>query len=221
MTYNPHTFGTLLAYSITSRRAHKPAKRQKRGETIMVKEPISIAHTARNVTLRRELMLSFIALVFALTIFPGKAHAQVIGNLEVAIPSQFHAGDTKLPPGKHIIHTIDSSELTFMEISSVDGHTSALLKIRDTESNSTPAKSELVFNKYGDQYFLEKVFDEGNSDGSRIEESRYKTKVSEAAGSPIHVAAHRKGLQRNLWPAGTAIPVHQTTSRELLDAGSR
>ena len=159
----------------------------------MVSEPIEMTHATYTRTGRGELMLSFIALVLALTIFPGKAHAQVIGNLEVTIPFQFHAGDTKLPPGKYIIHTVDNSDLSFMEISSADGHTSALLKVRDTESNSTPAKSELIFNKYGDQYFLEKVFDEGNPDGSRIEESRYKTKVSEATGIPTHIPARRKG----------------------------
>src|ERR1700686_1777458 len=113
----------------------------------MFTEVIDKAHANHIGTRGRQLLPFFIALVFALTIYPTKAHAQIIGNLEVTIPFQFHAGDTKLPPGKYTIHTVDNTDLTIMEIISADGSTSALFEVHDAEANSTPAKSELVFNK--------------------------------------------------------------------------
>src|SRR5580700_9785788 len=148
------------------------------------------------VTRRHHLISLFIALVFALTIYPAKAHAQIIGDLEVNIPFQFHAGNAKLPAGDYRIHVLDNSDLTIMEISSADGSTSALFQVQDAEANSTPAKTELIFNKHGNRYFLAQLFDEGNPSGSKVLESRYEKKISKAtAEAQAHVPAHHQGQQ--------------------------
>ena len=150
----------------------------------------------RTRTKGRHLLALFIGLFFALTIYPGKAHAQIVGDIEANIPFQFHAGDTKLPAGKYVIHVLDNSDLTIMEISSADGSASALFDVRDAEANSTPAKSELIFNKYGNRYFLAKLFDEGNPNGSTVDKSRYEKRVGQAAAeAQAHVPAHHKGQQ--------------------------
>ena len=85
---------------------------------------------------------------------------------------------------------------TTMEISTADGSTSALFEVEDAEANSAPAKSELIFNKYGNRYFLAKIFDEANPDGSRVPESPYEKKVSQAASeAQQHVPAQHQGQQ--------------------------
>ena len=148
---------------------------------------------------RQHHVLSFfIALVFALTLYPAKVHAQIIGNIEVSIPFQFHAGNAKLPPGNYIIRMLDTSDLTVMEISSADGSTSALFDVHDAEANSTPAKTELIFNKYGNRYFLAKVFDEGNANGSELSKSSYEKKAGQsAAETQAHIPAHHQGQRGN------------------------
>jgi hypothetical protein len=144
----------------------------------------------------QKIRIALIALLLA--VFARTASAQIIGDLEVNIPFQFHAGNTKLPAGKYRIHVLDDSDLTIMEITSVDGSTSALFQVQDAEANSAPAKSELIFNKYGNRYFLAKLFDEGNPSGSQVLESRYEKRTSEAASEPqVHVAAHHRGQQGN------------------------
>ena len=144
------------------------------------------------------LLTLFIAFVFALTIYASRAQAQIVGDLEVNIPFQFHAGNAKLPAGKYRVHVLDDSGLTVMEISSVDGSTAALFQVDSAEANSTPAKSELIFNKYGDRYFLAKLFDEGDPNGSRVVESRYEKMVGQAAQeAQEHVPAHRRTQQGN------------------------
>ncbi len=144
-------------------------------------------------------LLSLLVLsVFALTIFAGKAHAQIVGDLDVDIPFQFHAGNTKLPAGKYRIHMLDNTDLTVMEITSADGSTSALFQVQESDANSAPAKSELIFNKYGNRYFLAKLFDEGNPSGSRVVESRYEKQNSKAAvEAQQHVPAHHRTQQGN------------------------
>jgi hypothetical protein len=84
-----------------------------------------------------------------------------------------------------------------MEIISVDNSTSALFEVGRTQASSAPAKSELIFNKYGNRYFLAKVFDEGNPAGSQVLESRYEKRMSEVAESQEHVPAHHQGQAGN------------------------
>ena len=143
-----------------------------------------------------HLVLLFVALVLAVTIFPAKAHAQIIGNLEVNVPFQFHVGNTTLPAGKYMIHMLDNSQLQVMQISSADGSTSILFEVEAAEVSSTPAKTELIFNKYGDRYFLAKLFEEGSADGNQVPESRYEKRISqETMEAQEHVTARRVGQQ--------------------------
>jgi hypothetical protein len=162
----------------------------------MFAETINGTQASRNgMTGARNLLALLSVLAFTLCLSPTKAHAQIIGGLEVDIPFQFHVGDARLPAGKYYIHPLDNTDLTVMEISSADGSASALFDVRDAETNSAPSKSELIFNKYGKSYFLSKVFDAYNPNGSAVGESRYEKKVSQAtAEAQTHVAAlHRAG----------------------------
>ena len=137
-----------------------------------------------------RLLLWLMFLVFALAICPSKSDAQIIGDIDVNVPFGFHAGNTKLPAGDYRIHMLDDSDLTIMEITSADGSTSALFQVQEADANSTPAKSELIFNKYGDRYFLSALFDEGNSIGSKVVESRYEKRVSQQNGSAQTTQEH-------------------------------
>jgi len=164
----------------------------------MVIESFDKGYASRNGTRVHQLLSLFVALILALTIYASKAKAQIVGDLEVNIPFQFHAGNAKLPAGQYRIHVLDDSDLTVMEISSADGSASALFQVQAAEANSTPAKSELIFNKYGNRYFLAKLFDEGNPSGSQVAQSRYEKRISqEAAEAQTHVPAHHQGKQGN------------------------
>ena len=141
----------------------------------------------------QQLLSLFIALVFALALYPSKAQAQIVGEIEANIPFQFHAGNVRLPAGRYFVHVLDNTDLTVMEITSADGSTSALFDVQGTQATSSPAKSELVFDKYGNRYFLAKLFDEGNPSGSQLVESRYEKRISHAsAEGEEHVAALRR-----------------------------
>ena len=143
--------------------------------------------------LRKQLLALFAALIFALTLHTTKAQAQIIGDLEVNIPFQFHVGSSKLPAGKYIIHMLDDSDLTVMEISTPDGSTTALFNVQSAEAKSAPAKSELIFNKYGNRYFLAELFDQENRSGSKVVESRYEKRIDKATlEAQEHVPAYRR-----------------------------
>lgn len=160
----------------------------------MFNKAIDKGHESHKGAGRHQLLSLLIALVFALTFYASNVHAQIVGELEATIPFQFHAGNAKLPAGKYFVRMLDDSDLRVMEIRSADGKTSALFEVQQSDANSTPAKSELIFNKYGDHYFLAELFDEGNPSGSRVPKSRYEEKISQATAEPqAHVPAHRRG----------------------------
>ena len=142
---------------------------------------------------RYQLLSLFIVSVIAVTMYPIKSQAQIIGSLEADIPFQFHVGSTKLPPGKYTIHMLDDSDLTIMEIRSADNSISALFEVRDAQAKSTPGKSELIFNKYGHRYFLARLFDESNPSGSAVVKSGYEKRIAEAAAEgQEHVPAQHR-----------------------------
>jgi hypothetical protein len=159
--------------------------------TMFIKESDK-AHVGREGTRKHRLAPMFIALVFAAMIYPQQTHAQIIGTIEADVPFQFHVGNTRLPAAKYFIRMMDDSDLTIMEISKPDGSVAALFQVHAAEANSTPRKSELIFNKYGNKYFLEKLFDEGEASGSQVVESNYEKRVGRAtAEAQEHVPTHR------------------------------
>jgi hypothetical protein len=147
---------------------------------------------------RRMLLPLFFSLFFATAIWPTKAQAQIVGNLVAEVPFQFHVGSTTLPAGKYLIHQLEGSDLTVMQISSMDGKVSALFDVEPTEAKSMPEKTELIFNKYGDHYFLSEMFDEENPDGNRLVTSRDEKRASKESGADVaHVAAHHPNQEGN------------------------
>ncbi len=143
--------------------------------------------------------LSFLLLpVFALTIFAGKASAQIVGDLDADIPFQFHVGTRELSAGKYRVHVLDESTSRIMEITSADGSNSALFQVQESDAKSAPAQSELIFNKYGDNYFLSKLYDEGDPSGSELIETRYEKQISKGAvTAQEHVPTNHKMQQGN------------------------
>src|SRR5262245_4298330 len=88
--------------------------------------------------------------------------AGLIGNLEANIPFDFMVNGKKLPAGKYIVGADGASKtLAIRNWKSRQGAFSLthVFQVRDG------SKPELVFHRYGDQYFLAKVI----SDTSGIE----------------------------------------------------
>ncbi|MBI1763860.1 MAG: hypothetical protein HYR56_20745 [Acidobacteria bacterium] len=143
--------------------------------------------------MRKQLMSMFMLLGLLGGFGAMKAQAQVAEPIEADIPFYFHAGNAKFEPGKYTVRMRDDSELMLMEITSADTHHSALFQVRDAEATADPVKAELVFNRYGDQYFLAKIFDEGNKTGSEVLESHYERLLKKGETKPEqrHIPGHR------------------------------
>ena len=151
--------------------------------------------TANHKATRGHHLLSILGgLVFALTIYPTQADAQIFDDLEAKVPFEFQVGNTKLPAGEYRIHLVDDTDPSVMEITSADGTVSAVFQVQNTDANPEQANTELIFNKYGKRYFLATLFEQGNPNGSQVAESRYENRASqETTEGQEHVRAHRRG----------------------------
>ena len=82
--------------------------------------------------------------------------AQAPSKVEVNIPFEFSAGNTTLRPGVYSIKRLSGN---FLMLRRVDGKSSVILNAPLTlTSIETKAGERLVFNKYGEQYFLSQIW---------------------------------------------------------------
>jgi hypothetical protein len=172
--------------------------RQKWGKIIVFAKDVKRSQGSRKLASRRYLRSLWIALGFALTVYPTKASAQIVGDLLVNVPFPFHAGNAKLPAGEYLVHLLDDSNLTVMKITTVDGSLSALFQVQETDAKSAPTKSELIFNKYGEDYFLATLFEQGSATGNQVAESRDEKAISQRTmQAEERVPAYRRTQRGN------------------------
>ncbi|HTS34973.1 MAG TPA: hypothetical protein VMH04_04830 [Candidatus Solibacter sp.] len=97
-------------------------------------------------------------LAIAVTMLPLLATAQ-IGNgskLVTQVPFEFVAGNKTIPAGECIVRDAGTSMATVL-ISNWDSKASTFAIASAGESQKGTAVNALVFNKYGDRYFLSGV----------------------------------------------------------------
>ena len=69
-----------------------------------------------------------------------------------------------MPPGAYEIRR-DTDNGTVYRIESSKKHIGTLFEVEPTSMNKPPAKTEVVFKRYGQGYVLKSVWEEGSSDG--------------------------------------------------------
>lgn len=127
-----------------------------------------------------KLFLSLCLVVGLGATLTSNAQIQSDGTVKANIPHSFVVNNTTLPPGSYTIKVADDySNLNVLEIRSADGKTNVLF---DTEPVNLPrvmSRSELVFDKIGDTYFLSRVFMRGDESGNQVLKSREQRRLEE------------------------------------------
>src|SRR5882724_9308827 len=110
------------------------------------------------------------------------AGAQIADTaIKADIPYDFTVGTTTLPAGKYEIRTLGNIDINTLEIRSDDGHTTVIFETITAQADQTPDKTELVFNKVGDKYFLSRMWLEGNNIGNELEKSKMEKMLESQA----------------------------------------
>jgi hypothetical protein len=118
--------------------------------------------------------VAMLSLLFVLTAVSVNSQGRSESNIAGNIPFDFSVGDTKLPAGNYTLQRIAlTSSFDRIVIKSADGrgdsHTVMTMPNRTSEVQK---ESKLIFNRYGDQYFLSQVWMAGSDTGRDLFQSR-------------------------------------------------
>jgi hypothetical protein len=98
--------------------------------------------------------LALVGLFFVLAI--ASVQAQIPANVEVSIPFDFTAGKATLKAGTYSIKRLNGNSLS---IRTADGKKTTIVNAPLTiGSRDSKAGERLVFNRYGNEYFLAQVW---------------------------------------------------------------
>jgi hypothetical protein len=125
--------------------------------------------------------LSLISLL-SLLLMAGSAIAQTI-HVHGNIPFNFAVGNKTFPAGAYDVDTIASADAKLLLLRAQDGRSSMIVGSNSAAALKRAEKTKLVFNHYGNQYFLAEVWVEGAISGRQLQtSSREKELAKELAG---------------------------------------
>jgi hypothetical protein len=119
------------------------------------------------------------------------ASAQVTERVEFKTSFPFTVGNATLPAGSYTIRP-DDTDPQVLELTGA--HHSVFFDTENVSSRETPAKTEVVFKRYGDGYVLKDIWVEGTSTGAEAVAVHGERRVAKLHGpaSEHRVAARKK-----------------------------
>ena len=150
----------------------------------------------------KAVTMATLVITFSFLTTAISASAQSGSNFTVNIPFDSMAGKKILPAGEYkvIVHVGAASKV--LMIHSTDGRTKlatpAALAVEGRESSD---RAMLVFNRYGDQYFLSQVWEAGRTTGQELPKSpaereimgsRVRSAKREAASETVVLIARQQ-----------------------------
>jgi hypothetical protein len=120
------------------------------------------------------------AAVMALTAIASTRIAQAQELMVVNIPFDFVAGNSKLPAGEYSVKTSGPTN-TLILIARNDSAASAFINTNAAVASEPKTESKLIFNRYGDRYFLSQVWTAGNSSGRQLLKSDREKEMAQVA----------------------------------------
>jgi len=106
--------------------------------------------------------------MFAITLTVASVHAQNDGSFSVTIPFDFTAAGKTLPAGDYYVRPSLDGAHVVMRIESKNGSLSVYLVTHGVRSADFQNESKLVFNRYGEQFFLSQVWAAGFNTGEEL-----------------------------------------------------
>jgi hypothetical protein len=120
------------------------------------------------------------AAAMSLTVLASAHLAQAQENLVVTIPFDFAAGSANLPAGDYSVKASEANH-SVMLINRDNPAASMVILTNAAESVQPQTQSKLVFNRYGDRYFLSQIWTEGNTTGRQLSKSKREKEIAAEA----------------------------------------
>lgn len=125
---------------------------------------------------KRFIKIALLCALTSLLAMPVQSVPAFNFRIQAKIPFDFQIGSKKFPKGEYTIESVNTTGL--MRISNDKGK-KAITFTAIPDKQNTKMKTRLSFRRYGDQYFLRKVWD-GQSAIFELERSSAEKKVAKA-----------------------------------------
>lgn len=122
--------------------------------------------------MKMRILGSFAIAGLLLTLVVAPVGARGAGRIVVNVPFDFTVGDKTLPAGEYFIVRNTQLSAEGLMIRSTDGRHGAFVLTKSVQAEDRQGASQLVFNRYGDHYFLSRVWASGQNNGRELFTSR-------------------------------------------------
>lgn len=126
--------------------------------------------------MKKQIMRVFAILGLLLTLAASQTLAsQGARRLVVNIPFEFVAGQERLPAGRYVISRVARDAGRALLIRSADGRTS--VTVLTNASDAGGEQPQVSFKRYGEQYFLARVWTPGGDSARTLPASRLEKQL--------------------------------------------
>lgn len=115
--------------------------------------------------MKKQLLMVFAGLLLAV----GSAYAQT-SRLVADIPFDFVVGNKVFPAGEYLIRSIGQNGVT-LQLQNTDGKQGMFFTPHYCSSAQPQSESKLVFNMYGNHFYLSQIWTEGYDEGRELPKS--------------------------------------------------
>jgi len=124
-------------------------------------------------------IISLIAAVsFGVALLATTLAAPSTVKIRAEIPFDFMVGSRRMPKGDYLIESVgDSGTLTIRHEKKGKAVTFNTIRHKPTDS----PKSKLIFNRYGEQYFLARIWDGSSETVLKLNKSKAEKRVAKLA----------------------------------------
>src|SRR5436305_10548605 len=121
--------------------------------------------------MRKQTLSAFI-LIGLMLAATCAAQAQTTRALVFKVPFDFVVGQKTLPAGTYTIRRIVRDNDKLLLVESADGHTAQNMLTSPVETAAPDGTARLDFHRYGDKYFLARVWPPGTQTGRELPKSQ-------------------------------------------------
>jgi hypothetical protein len=128
--------------------------------------------------MKKLIISTIVAISFGAALFATTLAAPFTVKIRADIPFDFMVGKKRLPKGEYLIESVsDSGVLTIRNTKKGKAVTFNTIKSKPTDSN----KSKLLFNRYGEQYFLSRIWDPSSETILKLTKSKTEKRIAKLA----------------------------------------
>ena len=102
-------------------------------------------------------------------------------RVTATVPFEFMVSGRSMPAGEYMVQRAGTGGSGAIQISGANGSVVALAHSADVSQNEKTGQALLIFNRYGDQYFLSRITDGYRDTGVQIPTSRTEKELSKTA----------------------------------------